>query len=635
MPSQETTMKMKKMTIAKNRSAAIDASMFDAAARTLTLSFASEEPCLIWGDKEVLIISDDAMDTSRFAQGVMPVLFNHDRDVVIASINKIWIENKKAYASITFDEDEKSLEIMNKVASGSCRGVSVGYKPKVYEIVERDSISAEGIQGPCYIARKWEVLEFSIVSIPADPTVAAGREDGEESPVEIIINEPTKKGECVKMTPEELAAQKAKDEKERKEAAEAARAEERQRTIEINALCRDFEIEEKTRETFISEGKDINSVREEILKIEKTRKTGMKTAGFKAGEAEEEKRSAAMTDAILLRAGIKVDKPADGANQFRSMRIRDMAIDALERAGETGARYMDDEQLFKRALTTGALSSVLSNAANKSLSVGYAEAVTTYKEFTTVGSLTDFKAATRYKLSSMDEPTMVPENGEVTYGGISDEGVNVQLETAAKGFTYTRQMFINDDLDVLSKMPAKVNAAFERMKNRLVYDALALSSNYSSGHGNLAGTAAALSVTSLSKARAAMRKQKDISGKAFLNITPRYLVVPTDLETIAYQLLKSNSDPAGANSGVVNPFSTGSLIVVVDANLDAKSATAWYLVSEKGVVETIEVSYLNGNQSPIMESGMDPDILGWKFRIYHDFNVKTLDYRGLYKNAGA
>lgn len=639
MPTKEQMEHLRKMTQSKIRSIAIDTSKFDEATRTLTLSFASESPCMIWGDKEILIISEDAMDTSRFTQGVMPVLFNHNRDAVIASINKIWIENKKAYAEIVFDDDEDSLKIMRKVQSGSCRGVSVGYKPKTYEIVSRDAISTDGFVGPCYIARKWEVLEFSIVSVPADPSVAAGRsEDDTDNPVEIIE---TKKQETRddEMTPEEKARLEAEElarkEKEktdlenaRKEAAEA----ERTRCSEITEICRDFEVEDSARDEFIKGGKDMNFVRAEVLKLQKERHAPTTTA--KVGDTSDDKIRAAMTDAILLRGGATVAKPADGAEKFRYMRMRQMALELLENAGDSEARYLTDDELFKRALTTtGALSSILSNVAGKTLAAGYAEAGTTYRDFTTVGSLTDFKTATRYLISAMGTPKKIPAGGEFSYQMFSDEGVSVKLETEGTGFTYTREMFINDDLGVLSKAPALVSAAFDRRINQLVYAALTTSALYSSGNGNLATTAGAPSTATLSAGRAAMKKQKDISKKAYLNVVPGYIIVPTALETTAYQLLASASDPSSANAGVINAFKSA-LQVISDPCLDDSSADAWYLVAKKGLVDTIEVSYLNGNQTPILESGMDPDVLGWKFRAYLDFNVKALDYRGLYKNAG-
>ena len=635
MPTKEQMEILRKLSKAKIRSVAIDSSKFDEATRTLTLSFASETPCTVWGDKEILIISEDAMDTSRFTQGVMPVLFNHNRDAVIASINRIWIENKKAYAEIVFDDDEESLKIMRKVQSGSCRGVSVGYKPKTYEIVDRDAVSAEGFVGPCYIARKWEVLEFSIVSVPADPTVAAGRsEEDTDNPIEIIE---TKKEETrdEKMTPEEKARLEA-EEAERQEKEEKARKEgmevERKRCADITSLCAGLGIEDKKRDEFIQSGNGMDSVREAILEIQKERYAPTKTSHVDVTEAEEDKVRKAMTDGILLRAGVRIEKPAEGATEFRNMSVRDMTIEILERQGDMKARRLQPDQLFKRALTSGALTSILDNSAMKSLSLGYAESATTYRKFTSVGSLSDFKEEKRYRISAFGEPVKIPENGEFTYDKIKDEGVGVKLETYGKGFTYTRQMFINDDLSVLSKAPTKMYSSFDRMINRLAYAALAGMTYNTTTHKNLA-TAAALSVAALTDMRALLRKQTDLSGKATLNLTPRFLIVPTPIETTAFQLINSTADPSSSNAGVVNPF-RGSLEIICDSTLDGFDDGAYYVAADTNQVDGIEVSYLNGNQTPIMESGADPDTLGWRFRYYLDVNIKALDYRGFIKNAG-
>lgn len=51
-------------------------------------------------------------------------------------------------------------------------------------------------------------------------------------------------------------------------------------------------------------------------------------------------------------------------------------------------------------------------------------------------------------------------------------------------------------------------------------------------------------------------------------------------------------------------------------------------------IDTIEVTYLNGDAMPKLESQVGFDYLGIKYRIYIDYGVNILDYRGLYKNAG-
>jgi hypothetical protein len=71
--------------------------------------------------------------------------------------------------------------------------------------------------------------------------------------------------------------------------------------------------------------------------------------------------------------------------------------------------------------------------------------------------------------------------------------------------------------------------------------------------------------------------------------------------------------------------------LVVDAELDGNT---WYLAASANDIDTIEVSYLNGDPMPKLESQVAFDYLGMKWRIYIDYGVDVLDFRGLLKNAG-
>lgn len=85
-------------------------------------------------------------------------------------------------AEIEFDTDADSETIYQKVASGTLKGVSVGYMVDVWEEVAANKQSSNGkFTGPCDIATKWTPFEVSIVSIPADPTVGVGRSQEEGS----------------------------------------------------------------------------------------------------------------------------------------------------------------------------------------------------------------------------------------------------------------------------------------------------------------------------------------------------------------------------------------------------------------------------------------------------------------------
>ena len=53
-----------------------------------------------------------------------------------------------------------------------------------------------------------------------------------------------------------------------------------------------------------------------------------------------------------------------------------------------------------------------------------------------------------------------------------------------------------------------------------------------------------------------------------------------------------------------------------------------------GVIPGIEITYLNGKDTPTMETQVDFNTLGIKHRIYMDVGVNILDFRAFYKSTG-
>lgn len=143
--------------------------------RRFELSFSSEEPYGRWYGTEILDHSDGCVDLGRL-QTIGVLLFNHKTDRVIGRIEKAWVEDGRGKAIVVFDDDDDSEVIRKKVESGTLKGVSVGYAVSVWEEVAANKQSKDGrFSGPCFIAVRWEPLEISIVSVPADPTVGVGR----------------------------------------------------------------------------------------------------------------------------------------------------------------------------------------------------------------------------------------------------------------------------------------------------------------------------------------------------------------------------------------------------------------------------------------------------------------------------
>ena len=612
---------------------------FDAENRTVEISFASQTPCPdYWGDAEVLRCTPEAMDTSRFDHGVMPILFNHDRDEIIGKPLKVWCEGGVARALIQFAETEKAKEIMEMVRGGFLKGVSVGYRVNEWEYTPTGETSKENVPGPCYTAVRWEAFEASIVSVPADATVGVRSlpfpDDGELN----IVNTTRKEGNQMAnvidnqtRSTQEPAPTPAPAQND--EGIRAAQTAERERCSAIMSLCAQFSVEDAQRDAWISTGAGIETVNRELLGILAQRNApAAAPAPVQVGPTADEQMRAAYRDAILMGRGFHVENPAEGARDMIGMPAREIAREMLHRDGAKNVFRMSESELFERAMTTGNFTELLNDTVRASMLTGYNEAQTTFEAFTTVGSLNDFKIDKRYVLNGADEPKLVPENGEFKHAEIGSDMVTVSLTTDGIAFAYTRQLFINDDMGILTLMPRKYAAGFKRKINRLSYEALT-GITYNTKNGNLATAGAAPSTESLSAARQLLRKQKDMSGKYKLNLTPALLIVPTKHETIANQLIRSDADPNGQHSGIYNAF-RNSMSVVVDSALDDIDEDAWYISADKGQVAGIEINYLRGNQTPVLESKAAWDTLGMNFRMYLDFGIKALDYRGFVKNAG-
>lgn len=166
------------------RNLTIDLRGLNAESRQVELSFSSEEPYERWFGPEILSHASGAVDLSRL-NDIGCVLYNHNRDKVIGRIDRAWVKDGRAYATVTFDDDAESDVIYQKVQSGTLKAVSVGYRVDSWEEVSAGKVASDGKHiGPCSIALKWYPYEVSIVSVPADASVGVGR--GMEEQPEII-----------------------------------------------------------------------------------------------------------------------------------------------------------------------------------------------------------------------------------------------------------------------------------------------------------------------------------------------------------------------------------------------------------------------------------------------------------------
>ena len=147
-------------------------------------------------------------------------------------------------------------------------------------------------------------------------------------------------------------------------------------------------------------------------------------------------------------------------------------------------------------------------------------------------------------------------------------------------------------------------------------------------HGNRAASGSALSITAVSAARVAMRRQKGLAGE-IIQVLPMFLVVPPEKETEAEQIV---AQLASVKVDEVNPFSA-KLTVLCDPNLT--SATRWYLAAAPGRPEGLQHAYLDGFKGPQIVTREGFEVDGTEFKVSMHFGCGFVDWRAWYMNPGA
>ena len=608
----------------RNFDVSVDA--IDEEQKIVTLSFSSEFPAERWFGKEILLHGRDNVDYSRFIE-VGSVLRNHDPDKPVAVPLKVWIDEKerKGRAAIQFKDTEESRRAFEEVKEGLIRGVSVGYIINQYRYLEEGEVY-ENWEGPALIALRWSVIEISLTPVPVDPTVGIGRstdkteknhKEGEKM-AEKTLNTPT--------NPEEL---------------KRAQELERQRILEIRNLCSEFNIPAEMEEKFITEGVSIEDVRAQVLDY--LSKTRIPAGQIVAGEDEKDKFIRAASAGLAMRyLGEPVEK-VPGAEEFAGYTLFKLAQRCLERAG-VSIWGLSDLEIVKRAVTHTAsdFPIIMDSTVQKVLLSAYQEIPTTYEKWTKKVTVNDFKIHKAVRIGTIGILEEIPEGGEYPSVTFSESAEEFQTKKRGGQFSITWEAIVNQNPQVLDPA-SNLGKAARRSVEYVVYQTLLSNPTMSDGkalfhssHNNL-GTAGAISETTLNEIRQLMSKQKDIDSNVPLLLKAGYLIVPPAIATTAEKWMKDTVLPGG-NGHETNIFKGWAEVIetpYISAEVDNGSDTAWYVVVDKRYLESMWVIFLDGYETPKIESVKDFDVDGIKYKVVFTVGVAPIDYRGLYKNPGA
>jgi HK97 family phage major capsid protein/HK97 family phage prohead protease len=252
----------------------------DAESRTVRFSFSSEEPIDMWYGTEILSHAPGAVRIAQ-RQQTMPLLFNHDRDDLLGVVESIGVgADKRGYCDVRFGRDERGEWAMKQYNDDVLVNVSFMYR--VYKFIE-------DIEEECYTAIDWEPYEISLVTVPADSSVGKGRSITDEA--QPVITESRNKSAAT-AAPASAASSTSSGDTDmfkrkfvKQDAAtdgttgaaggnidanalrlETAQAE-RQRGIEIEALCQAHGVDAEVRRGLIQKGASVAEARGAVLDI--------------------------------------------------------------------------------------------------------------------------------------------------------------------------------------------------------------------------------------------------------------------------------------------------------------------------------------------------------------------------------
>ncbi|MCG7520853.1 S49 family peptidase [Ruegeria sp. Ofav3-42] len=436
--------------------------------------------------------------------------------------------------------------------------------------------------------------------------------------------------------------------------AQDAAAEERNRAAKITEKVAKAGLPASFAQELISDGVPLADAYEKILdkKAASANDGGdiLNSAPARVTGDVRDRTTEGMTKAILAKANLEGGEQ----NEFTSMSLREMARYSLQAQGiviSSGGVMTLAAAAFSPVAASGGMHStsdftnILSNVAEKSMLKGFVEAPEIFDQFTSVGTLGDFKPTTRVGLDHFPSLDKVGEGAEFQYGKMGDHAETAILATYGKLFSITRQTIINDDLDAFTKIPARMGRAARRTVGDLVFAILNTNPKMSdgkalfhTGHGNLATAGGVPSEASINAGITAMANQTPRGDtKVKLNIAPKFLLAPPKHRSSTLQSLNSEHSPDDtAKAGATKqPRAFNTVRDAAEPLFDARVAgDAWFLLGDPNMHDTIEVSYLDGVDTPFLEQQEGWSVDGTEFKVRIDAAATALAEQAVYKNGG-
>lgn len=619
-----------------HRSLTFDGNSIDVEKRTAQIVWTTGAKVLRknWGNEPVyeeLDMSQSSINLSAL-NNKAPLLIDHNggsvRNIVgVIESGSASISDNKGFASVRFGTDQESETIFQKVRDGLISKVSVGYSINKTERIRAQNKS----DYDTIIVRQWTPHEVSLVVFPADPN--AGVRSIEEESFKLIEGEENMQNTLQSRTDE---MNKIENEETKLNLQEITKRE-RERISEIGKIVKLANLDDNFSQQLIDNEVNIEEARKLVFqKLSDSQKQTPYIPRITGGNPVEshQKRNDAITTAILHRDDPDMFKLDEYSARFKNMGALDIA-----RYVTQSDNFSTKIDIVERALSTSDFPILLANVLNKKLRRDYQAAPKTYGPIVLETEAPDFKPLVRDQMGDAPMMKEKPENSEYEQGYFSESNETYSIKEYGKMIEISRKLIINDDMHAMLRLPTKIANRAAQLESDLIWGCLLNNGKMNDGipifdlkHKNYAGKGSGggtISVDTMSAAVESMMMQRGLDGALF-SLSPKYLIVPASQATKAKQFLHVTSPIKDDDT---NPFK-GTLQLIIEPRLDLISKTAWYLAADIGIIDLIEVAYLQGQRGLFMDSQANFNTDGIKLKCRMDIGAKVIDYRGFYKNEG-
>jgi hypothetical protein len=555
------------------------------------------------------------------------VLLDHDAEVenVIGRVLEGKIENGMVIVRARLSSRPEMAGYVQDIRDGVIHSLSVGYTVETEE-----SIKEEG-QMERRIARAWTPWEVSFVAIPFDAGASTRSAEQPQQRQEPDMSQTTQAPAVVPATPIDMVA---------------VRKAETERQTKIRSSAAKFRLPDAVVSEILASTDTYEAAAAQVMERVSTMDQAtapVDTHRVDLVRSSQDDQMGALTDALEFRAGLIREPTKRQRELVRDNSIHSIAKQFLEARG-IPTQGMSKRELFQASLThrSGVAPHTVSDFPNALEFLGKKVLLAAYnaepKLFDEFATRQDFSSLREEKLVATGAfPDMVatPEGGSIAYGTVSDRGESYSCAKYTAGVRLTEEIFINDDIGAVMRTLQGMGETAVANEKAIIFNLFLNNPNmsdgnavFSSAHANL-GSAGAISITTIGELRNLIRSQlKEGSTTQRVYAEPRFLLVPSDYETLAEQIISPNL----IGSTAAAPASIQKFKILAEPRLNETGNSPWYLLAANC---GIYYGYLQEQPGPRMRQVLDQLDLSMTLVVDEFFGATVGDWRGMAKNPYA